>query len=433
MPSSHLYIIGRERELNALHVIHRYWPCAGGSEKYFQEISERLADEGHSVTVMTTDARDPEYFWLRDKDSLQLKEEMHNGVVVRRAPVQHLPMAHVLYHRTRQLMILLSGLPLDTTPILAMLSRTTPLIPTLRQQLRAAAGDADIVHVANVLLESLVAPALDHARARDIPFVLTPFVHLGTSENDPVRQNYTNRYQLSLIKAADKVIVQTDIELRYLESKGVPGYKLVKIGVGVNPEEVLGGDGKRFREKYNLDEPIVFYIGSQSFDKGIRDLVEAMKSLWQRGSKGKLVLAGATTHHFSRYFDAQPEWVKKNCVQLGVIPDDEKRDLLAAGDVFAMPSRTDSFGIVFLEAWLYEKPVIGALAGGIPDVVTDGKDGLIVRFGDVPHLSDCIQNLLTDSRLAQALGERGHAKVLREHTWDKKFSLIAQQYKELGA
>ena len=419
--------------MNALHVIQRYWPCVGGSEKYFQEISERFVAGGHNVAVVTTDARDPEYFWLNGKDRLQSKEEVHNGVTIQRVPIQHLPLSHLLYHRTRQLMIWLSDLPLDTTPALAMLSRTTPSLPTLGQQLEAATRSSDIVHVANVLFEPLVSVGLKHAHSRGIPFVLTPFVHLGTSENDAVRRNYTNRYQLNLIKSADKVIAQTDIEMRYLESSGVPRHKLIKIGVGVNPQEVLGGDGKRFREKHHLNEPIVFYIGSQSFDKGTRDLVEAMKLLWQRGSEAKLVLAGAITQHFANYFDAQPTWVRQNCLQLGVITDEDKRDLLAAGDIFAMPSRTDSFGIVFLEAWLYKKPVIGALAGGIPDVVTHEGDGLIVPFGDISQLSDCLHSLLTNPGLAQTFGEHGYAKVLREHTWDKKFNLIKQQYQELCA
>src|SRR3712207_7592070 len=54
---------------------------------------------------------------------------------------------------------------------------------------------------------------------------------------------------------------------------------------------------------------------------------------------------------------------------------EDKRDLNAAGQVFCMPSRTDSFGIVYLEAWLNGVPVIGANAGGVPEVISDGVDG----------------------------------------------------------
>ena len=64
--------------------------------------------------------------------------------------------------------------------------------------------------------------------------------------------------------------------------------------------------------------------------------------------------------------------------------------MLAAADVFAMPSRTDSFGIVYLEAWLYRLPVIAARTWGMSDVVRNGEDGLLVPFGDVSVLAQTL-------------------------------------------
>jgi glycosyltransferase involved in cell wall biosynthesis len=60
--------------MNALHVIPRYYPFVGGSELYFQEISKRLVRDGHRVTVYTTDARDLEHLWARNKGRI---EERH--------------------------------------------------------------------------------------------------------------------------------------------------------------------------------------------------------------------------------------------------------------------------------------------------------------------------------------------------------------------
>src|SRR3712207_8646872 len=73
---------------------------------------------------------------------------------------------------------------------------------------------------------------------------------------------------------------------------------------------------------------------------------------------------------------------------------EDKRDLNAAGQVFCMPSRTDSFGIVYLEAWLNGVPVIGARAGGVPEIIDDGVDGYLVEFGDVAALANRIELLL---------------------------------------
>jgi glycosyltransferase involved in cell wall biosynthesis len=135
--------------------------------------------------------------------------------------------------------------------------------------------------------------------------------------------------------------------------------------------------------------------------------------------------------HFVDYLRTQPKAVQQRCRLLGFIPDADKRDLLDAADVLALPSRTDSFGIVFLEAWLYRKSVVGAWAGGVPEVVHDGEDGYLVRFGDVEALADRIEALLRDQATARKFGERGYATVLAEHTWDKKYAQIKEIYERV--
>ena len=96
-----------------------------------------------------------------------------------------------------------------------------------------------------------------------------------------------------------------------------------------------------------------------------------------------------------------------------------------------MPSRTDSFGITYLEAWCYGLPVIGARAGGVPDVIDDGQDGVLVEFGDVAALADAISRLLHDRVEAQRLGATGRAKVLRELTWDRIYAQVRAVYEEV--
>jgi glycogen synthase len=93
-----------------------------------------------------------------------------------------------------------------------------------------------------------------------------------------------------------------------------------------------------------------------------------------------------------------------------------------------MPSRSDTFGIVFLEAWAYGVPVIGADAGGIPDVIAHDQDGLIVPFGDVPRLAASIARLLDDPDLRHRLGASGKDKMLRRWTWDALFEDIRALY-----
>ena len=97
-----------------------------------------------------------------------------------------------------------------------------------------------------------------------------------------------------------------------------------------------------------------------------------------------------------------------------------------------MPSRSDSFGIVYLEAWLYSKPVIGARTWGVMDVIEDGRTGVLVPFGDVEALAAAVRALLTQPERRAAMGAAGRERVYRLHTWDRKVDAVHQLYTRLA-
>jgi glycosyltransferase involved in cell wall biosynthesis len=421
--------------MRVLHINHRYWPYQGGSELYFQELSERLAALGHQVTVWTTDAWDLEHFWAAGQRRVGVVEETHNGVAIRRFPVRRPPLPPIYYRVLRRAMAEANDLPLPLTPLLRRAGLYSPWVPAMAAAFRALPPDAfDLVHASNITLESLILYAQAWTRRSGAPLVVTPFTHLGEPGSRAVRRYYTMRHQMALLKAAACVIVQTGLERDALAALGIAPARLERVGVGVNPAQLAGGEAQRFRTKYGITGPIVFTLGALAFDKGMVHLVEAMRRLWAAGPEATLVLAGSTTlRDFADYFTTVPAADRDRCRVLNFIPDEDKRDAFAACDVFAMPSRVETFGIVYLEAWLYDKPVIGAAAGGLPEVIADGATGYLVPFGDVAALADRITRLLADPALRARLGAAGHATVLREHTWDAKISQVRALYERLVA
>ena len=419
--------------MRLLHINHRYWPFQGGSEQYFQEISERLAAAGHQVSLWTTDAWDLEHFWAGGRRRVAEVAETHNGVAIRRFAVRRPPLPPIYYRILRRAMAEASALPVPTTPLLRGLGRFSPWVPGMAAALRALPpGAFDLVHAGNISLESLILYATGYTARTRTPLVVTPFLHVGEPGSRAVQRYYTMRHQLALLRQARCVIVQTGLEGDALAAAGVSGDRLARLGVGVDPARVAGGDAARFRAKFRIQGPIVFSLGALAYDKGMTHLVEAMRRLWAAGSPATLVLAGATMlQDFATYFSGVPAADRDRCRLLGFIADEDKRDAFAACDLFAMPSRVETFGIVYLEAWLYDKPVIGAAAGGVPEVIADGTTGYLVPFGDVPMLADRIARLLADPALRARLGQAGHAAVLREHTWDAKIARITQIYEGL--
>jgi glycosyltransferase involved in cell wall biosynthesis len=415
-----------------LHVINRYWPAVGGAERLVQEYAERQAAEGFDVTVFTTDANDLEYFWERRKRRVERPTDHHNGVRIERFPVVHLPPNGLSFRVMRRLLGEIDRLP-GTTPLLRRLSRFAPFVPGLEHALHESPGRWDVVHGMNVALESLLFPALWHAHAAGAPFLVSPLLHLGESERSLVRRYYTMKHQIGLIRQAEAVLVQTPSEGRYLVDRGVSAERLVESGAGIDPAQAVGGDGAAFRRRHGIDGPIVFYVGAMALDKGTFHLVEAMELLWARGRAATLVLAGTPMAQFERFWAGRCAETKRRTRLLGRISDEEKRDLFAAGDVFAMPSRTDSFGIVFLEAWLNGSPVVAAAAGGVPDVVEHERSGLLVPFGDVEAIAGAIGRLLADPGLRERLAAAGAARTRARYTWDQVYERVRPAFERRGA
>ncbi len=419
--------------MRVLHLIQRYFPATGGAEAHLRAVSVRLTADGHQVTVATTDALDFEYFWNPAAARVREAEAVDGGVRILRFGVRHLPAAPLAYPAWRRLLWMLSTLRFFPTSLLLRLARLTPWVPALWRWLAETSEPFDLVAAMTITYEPLVEAGLWFARRRGIPFVVYPLTHLGAGPRpgaDSLSRFYTMRHQVALVRAADAVVAQTPAERSFYEGHGVARQRLVVVGPGVDPADVLGGDAGRFWAGYGPPEPLVVFLGTVSFDKGAVHLVEAVRRLWRTGRRVALALAGRPTREGAVYLSRlRPEG---RLLLLGPVSEAEKRDLLAAADVVAVPSRSDSFGIVYLEAWLYGKPVVGARTWGITDVVEHGQDGLLVPFGDVDALAEALATLLDDPARRQAMGCHGRAKVYREHTWDRKYPALRSLYLNLA-
>jgi len=95
---------------------------------------------------------------------------------------------------------------------------------------------------------------------------------------------------------------------------------------------------------------------------------------------------------------------------------------LRAGDIFVMPSRTEGTPLALLEAAILGLPIVATRCGGIPEIVTDNSEAILVSVGDLAALSDSVIRLCQNPRYARELGMRAKLKVERD------FSPKAQAY-----
>jgi phosphatidylinositol alpha-1,6-mannosyltransferase len=96
-------------------------------------------------------------------------------------------------------------------------------------------------------------------------------------------------------------------------------------------------------------------------------------------------------------------------------------------EIFALPSSGEGFGLVYLEAMVCGKPVIGGAHGGAPEVIDDGRTGYLVPHGDAAQLATAIETLLADPALALEMGRRGKERVENEF----RFNVFAKSFRKI--
>jgi glycosyltransferase involved in cell wall biosynthesis len=406
------------------HFVHRYPPALGGSEAYFARLSRTLAARGAAVRVYTTNALDLEAFWSRRGRRLPAGVAHEQGVEVRRYALWHWP-------AQRYALKLLSLVPARALQCLTV--SCTPIVPGMWADC-GRERDVDLVHATALPYGWPLMCGLRLARRCRVPFLLTPFLHLGDPRNprDRTRRGYLSPAMTYLLRAADRLFVQTEVEWSALRRLGIPAGRLVLQGLGVDPAECTGGDREQARRRWGIgtDEVVIGHLANKSVEKGTVDLLRAADSLARAGLRFRVLLAGPEMPNFLRYWQSAALAVP--VTRLGVLSEAEKRDFYAAVDGFALPSRSDSFGLVFLEAWTNGVPCIGYRAGGVADVIHHGRDGLLVDCGDLAGLADALRRLVTDRSLRHDLGRAGQERALREHQWPARLAIVCSAYHDVA-
>ena len=117
----------------------------------------------------------------------------------------------------------------------------------------------------------------------------------------------------------------------------------------------------------------------------------------------------------------------------GERPWPELLELYADCDAVVLPSRKEGFGLVFVEAMAFSKPVVGGAHGGTPDIIEDGASGFLTRYGEAEALAEVLGRLLSDETLRSEMGRRGLDRVRRMYLFEHFRARFGAVLGELGA
>jgi phosphatidylinositol alpha-1,6-mannosyltransferase len=209
-----------------------------------------------------------------------------------------------------------------------------------------------------------------------------------------------------------------------------PGVEKIK----TEKNSALAGE---LKNKYDLENKIILLticrlVKRKGVDKVLEGLPEAIKA----APNLKYIIIGKGEEEENLKFKILNLKLEDKAFLLTDVSDEEKYAWLHLCDIFIMPAReikgdVEGFGIVYLEANIYNKPVIAGASGGVGDAIIHGLNGLLVNPENINEITKAIIQLARDEALRGQLGEAGRLRAEKEFNWqaqgEKIYNLIHKQ------
>jgi len=257
--------------------------------------------------------------------------------------------------------------------------------------------------------------------------------------DDPVRAEV----EAVLAQKADRLVASSTGEQRdLLRWYGTDADKVCVVPLGVDVEDFVPRPTGALRARLGLgNRRVVLYAGRLERLKGAETLLEAVADLARRPGfeDVRTLLAGADSGDGSRQAGhpdgergrlealAAALGVADRAMFLGAVPHAELADLYALADVCVVPSHTESFGLVALEAQASGRPVIAAAVGGLLDIVDDGVTGWLVEGRDPHDYAERLARVLADDTLRRRMGDAARERAA-QLTWSRSVDRLQALY-----
>ena len=214
--------------------------------------------------------------------------------------------------------------------------------------------------------------------------------------------------------------------------QGVATEKIRVLPWALDPQfETLAPNAAKAAVPANFPEgQVVLTVGRWQTDeryKGMDTLITALPRLMSRWPELQLAAVGDGDDREWLQDLAEENGVGMHVHFLSGLSYEELAACYAHCEIFALPSKGEGFGLVYLEAMACGKPVIGGAHGGAPEVIEDGKTGYLVQHGDAVQLATAIETLLADPDLRKEMGRRGKQRAENQF----RFSAFAKSFRKI--
>lgn len=232
------------------------------------------------------------------------------------------------------------------------------------------------------------------------------------------------------LRNADAVIALTEDMKREIRKICDKDIYVIPNGVDLERFENLSRENIRRKLEITNEQKIVIFAGTLRPIKGVKYLIQAMNIIRQKNTKASLMLIGDGEERQSL-----EELVKESnlgdCVTfVGQVPNEEVLEYMAASDVFALPSLSEGFPIVSLEAMASGLPIVATKVGGLPEIIKDGENGFLVEPRNPGQIAERALLLLNNDKLRQRISGNNKEKV-KEFSWENVVCRLEGLYRSL--
>lgn len=366
----------------------------GGAETLCMEFAERLSKLKYPLRVLTTCCKSFQENW--NNNSLQPGENEVNGVKVFRFKVRQ--GNHKIYNELNHRILL--NYPISSEEEKQFFSESINS-DSLLQFIKDNCSEDILIFIP--YLYGLIYFGIQIYPKQSF---FLPCLH---------KEGYANLKLLNPIFNSNAgIIFNSDEEMRFAKKIfGLEKTPTTVVGMGI--EKKFKGNPERFRDKYNIHEPFILYVGRKDETKNVPFLVKMFSKYKEDENRNlKLVLVGSGEVSIENK-------IAEHVIDLGFIDEESKADGYAAAFVLSQPSVNESFSITIMESWLEGVPVIvNSLCDVTRSHCEKSNGGLF--FKDYFEFREILNFLIDNPAARKTLGEQGRQYVLKNYTWENILS-----------
>ncbi|MFX1311313.1 MAG: glycosyltransferase family 4 protein [Promethearchaeota archaeon] len=406
----------------------RYFPSISGAEFYLQRIAEILSTKyNYNIDIFTSNAIDFKALRFNRGKTIDKQDRFYesvNNLKINRFAVNYNISDNIILNKIKKIKAFKS-LNLSDECVKKFIKNGPYSEELIDYFLMKKDLNYDLIHTTfypyfNLIVSLIIGKMLNK------PKICTPFFHFANPR-------YSDLDLVEVLKKFDIIITCTFIEKKFLiENLKIPreNIKVISMGVDFNRFEKIHKSTFKnyyfkdvFFDKKEKNRKLILFCGNKNYEKGAISILKSIPLIIKKIKTVNFIFIGPSTPAFN--YELKKIQKITNTKIINFTPDNltgyyDKKKLTAfkESDLFLMPSRSDAFGISFLEAWASGKPVIGARIGSTPEVIRENIDGFLVEFDNPNDIAQKAIKLLKSKRLRKKLGSAGQLKVSKNYTWD---------------